>query len=233
MNLRANPEPKFLLKYVLIGVGCLAFVLWSAYDGFYAYPKKIPRAQAYGDLLNTIETDPDLSDENRPPMWAEIAAENGWSSKLLRKDDDVASIEAAIIRQYIQIVIGLGIGFPCLVWYFRNRNPWIESTETGLRSSWGQELELSQIQKFDKIKWEKKGIGVLHYTTDQGDEDKFTIDDLKYDRRTTDKIVRWVESQIPAEMIVNGDPEPRVTEETDDQADEKKLENDSANQATH
>jgi hypothetical protein len=213
-------------------MGCLAFAIWSAYDGFYAYPKKIPQAKAYGELLEKIESDPNLSDADRVPMWKEIADENGWSSKLLQKDDSVASIEAKIIYQYVFIAIGLGIGAPCLVWYLRNRNTWIESTDDGIRASWGQELKISQIQKFDKNKWEKKGIGVLHYTTAQGDEQKFVIDDLKYERKTTDAIVRWIESQIPVEMIVNGLPEMTESEESDEDVDERVHDLDSSNQPT-
>ena len=30
------------------------------------------------------------------------------------------------------------------------------------------------------------------------------IDDLKFERKTTDQIVEWIETKIPAEMIVNG-----------------------------
>jgi len=232
MNLRANPEFRFLLKYLLIGIGCLAFALWSAYDGFYAYPNKIPKAQAYGELLEKIEADPNLSDADRKPMWKEIADENGWSSKLLKKDDNVASIESNIIYQYVFIAIGLVIGLPCLAWYFRSRSTWIESTDEGLRASWGQELKISQIRKFDKKKWENKGIGVLYYETDQGGEDKFVIDDLKYERKTTDEIVRWIESQIPTEMIVNGVPEPTDRDdENGEEADEHIPENDSADTA--
>jgi hypothetical protein len=151
-------------------------------------------------------------------MWKEIAEENGWSSKLLSKDEyDVSKIESSIIYQYVFIAIGLVIGAPCLVWYVRSRNTWIESTDDGLRASWGQELKISQIRKFDKKKWEKKGIGVLHYAPPQGAEETFVIDDLKYDRKTTDEIVRWIESQIPLEMIVNGVPEPIIS--NDDESD--------------
>lgn len=230
MNLRANPETKFLLKYVLIGVGCVAFALWSAYDGFYAFPQKIPPAMAYEELLEKIESDPALSDADRKPMWEKIADENGWSAKLLKKDDDVASIKTKIIYQYVFIGIGLIIGLPCLAWYFRNRNTWIESTADGLNSSWGQSLKISQIHQFDKKKWEKKGIGVVHYKTDQGAERKFVIDDLKYDRKSTDAIVRWVESQIPLEMIVNGLPEPaEVAPELESQNDAHELDSDPEN----
>jgi hypothetical protein len=226
MNLRAFPESRFLLKYLIIGLACLAFSLWAMYDGFYAFPNKIPKAQAYSGLLQKIEADPNLSDSDRKPMWKEIADENGWSSKLLSKDEyDVSKIESNIIYQYVFIAIGLGIGVPCLVWYLRSRKTWIESTSDGLRGSWGQELKISQIQKFDKKKWEKKGIGVLHYESAEGAQETFVIDDLKYERKTTDEIVRWIESQIPLEMIVNGLPEPIISDE--DESEESNSDEDA------
>lgn len=217
MNLRATPESKFLLKYLVIGIGCLGFAIYSFYDGVFAYPARIPRAQAWTELKAEIEADPNLTRTDLNDRWKVVAKENGWSPKQLTKDETVKSIENLIIYQYVFMAIGLGIGLPCLIWYLRSRNSWIESTEDGLRSSNGQELKLTQIEQFDKKKWEKKGIGVLHYHSTDGSSQKFVIDDLKYERKTTDEIVRWIESAIPAEMIVNGLPEPvAVTEQAEE-----------------
>jgi len=202
MNLRATPESKFLLKYLVIGLGCLGFAIYSFYDGVFAYPARIPRAKAWEELSAQ-----GLDEQDLVKQWKVVAKEKGWSSKRPTSDESVEAIENLIIYQYIFMAIGLGIGLPCLIWYLRSRNSWIESTEDGLRSSTGAELKLSQIQKFDKKKWEKKGIGVLHYNAADGSSQKFIIDDLKYNRQTTDEIVRWIESKIPAEMIVNGKPE--------------------------
>ena len=216
MNLRANPDSKFLLKYLLIGVGCLAFAAWSVYDGLVKFPGEIPRAQAWGEMLHKIEADPELSDADRSKTWKVISKENGWSAKPLEKDDSVEAIKHKIIYQYIFFGLGTVVGLPCLIWYLRTRNTWIESTKDGLRSSSGKELKLSQIHKFDKKKWAKKGIGVLHYTADDGSEKKFVVDDLKFDRKITDEIVRWVESHIPADAIVNGIPESALQDQNTD-----------------
>ena len=231
MNVRAYPEQKFLLKYVLIGIGCLIFAALSIKDGFYSYPKKIPRSAAYKQLKEKIESDPKLTDADIKPMWTEIAEKNGWDPKLLTKKEDVATIKSNIIYQYVFIVLGLGIGVPCLLLYFRNYKSWIESTENGLRSSRGQELEISQIRQLDKAKWEKKGISVLHYQTNQGENAKFVIDDLKYNRKATDEILRWVESQIPVEMIVNGFPEEIPEEESDDSSHDQAQQTETADRA--
>ena len=204
MNLRANAEKKFLLKYLVIGVVCLAFAVWALYDGFINYPSKIPRAQAWEDLVTKIDSSEILSPEDIGPMWKEESEKNGWSAKKLTSAHPVADLKKNILYQYGFIAIGLAVGIPCVLWYLRNKGAWLESDENGIRLSTGQELKLSQITQFDKIKWEKKGIGVLHYTDDKGEENKFVIDDLKFERKTTDQIVEWIETKIPAEMIVNG-----------------------------
>ena len=187
MNLRAQPERMFLLKFLVIGLICCAFAVYSAYDGFLAYPAEIPRAAA----------------------WEKLQLEN-----------EADAIQNKIYWQYVFIGLGLTIGLPCVCWYLANRNSWIESTEDGLRSSSGTELTLDQIYKFDKKKWEKKGIGVIHFKGNLGGtEGTFIIDDLKYDRKITDEIVRWVESKIPEEMIVNGQSEVSKSETPNSKSD--------------
>ena len=202
MNLRAIPETNFLLKYLLIGIGCLGFALYSLYDGLIEFPAKLPRAEAFYELVS----DESLTTEQVNEKWKAVAKENGWSSKRLSKDDYPDHIRNNIKFQWLFLAIGLGVGIPCLLWYFKNKNSWLESTDDGLRNSSGQEVKCSQITKFDKRKWEKKGIGILHFM-ENGEPKTFVVDDLKYDRKTTDEIVRWIENQIPAEMIVNGLPE--------------------------
>ena len=95
MNLRANPESKFLLKYLVIGLGCVAFAGWSLYDGLVVAPNKIPRAQAWAEL----QEEKLISDEENK-KWKEISKENGWSSKRPNKDESVESIQHFITYQY-------------------------------------------------------------------------------------------------------------------------------------
>lgn len=237
MNIRANTEFKFLVKYLLIGIACFAFALWSLYDGLVTFPNQIPRAEAWEKLDAEVPDGPvdseawdrisaehglvldsndqtakSKTDNSKSDLWKLIAKKNGWNKKTLKKDESVSSIEHKVNSQFLFLGIGLIIGVPCLIWFFRNRGTWIESTEDGLRASWGQELKCSQIKTFDKKKWEKKGIGVLSYTDSQGAEKKFALDDLKYERQPMDQIVAWMESQISAEKIINGDPESAADE---------------------
>ena len=210
MTLRANADKKFLFKFLLIGVVCIGFALYALYDGLVKYPSWIPSAKAWAEL----KADESLDDAERDARYKVLAEENDWPSKRHGKSPD--DIKQLIIWQYIFIVIGCGIGIPCLIWFLRNQGTWVETKKGGLTSSWGQELDFDQIREFDKKKWEKKGIGVLTYETKSGPK-KFVLDDLKYSRKEMDDIVRLVESNIKPEMIVNGEPEKtpeeKVTEE--------------------
>lgn len=231
MNIRATTEIKFLLKFLLIGIACFAFVLWSVYDGLVKYPNQMPRAVAWekldaevpngpvaGELWDRISTQHGLNvefvsgdaaqtDFTKRNLWKLIAVQNGWDSRTPKHDETVEEVQHKINYQYLMGGVGLIISLPCLIWFMRNRGTWIESTEDGLRSSWGQELKCSQIKTFDKRKWDKKGIGVLYYEDAMGVEKKFILDDLKYQRQPMDQIVAWVESQISVDQITNGIPE--------------------------
>lgn len=208
MTIRANANPKFLLKYLIIGLAATGYGLWATYDGFVAYPAKIPISKTWEEL----KADESLDDGERDKKYKEIAAENGWPSKHPSKK--VKEIKSDILFNYMLMVVCLGIGIPCLVWYFRNKGSWIELEDQTVRNSRGQELQIDSITQFNKKKWEKKGIGILSYESSDG-PNKFVVDDLKYDRELTDTIVREIESRIPREMITGGEPEVAQTVPTD------------------
>ena len=222
MNLRAKPESKFILKYLLIALGLIGFALLSVYDGFVKYPHALRITQAWEKLDAEVEADFRLNDEDKKEQWKAIATENGWSSRIPKRDESSKDIEGKIVYQYFFIALGFGVGIPMLMKYLVTKESWIASTEDGIESSSGAKVKISQIKKFDKARWDKKGIGVLHYQADDGYTKKFVIDDLKYDRETTDKIVQWIESQISAELIVGGAAEP-VASPTQNTSQEEKI----------
>jgi hypothetical protein len=216
MNLRAVPESKFLLKYLLIALGLLGFAALSVYDGFVKYPAGIPRLEAWEKLSAEIQSNPRLGEEDRVEKWEELAEQEGFSKRIPEEEETSEALRSKIVYQYVFIALGILIGLPMLAKYFMDKESWIESTEDSLKGSWGQEMKIADINQFNKEKWDKKGIGVFHYKTQDGISRTFVVDDLKYNRQTTDKIVQWVESQIPREMIVGGEPEPIPRMENDD-----------------
>lgn len=205
--MRANTEKKFLLKYLLIGVACTAFGGWAIYDVLIKYPAQIPRLEAWEKLL----ADESLDDEQRVQQYRELAQENGWSNKRPTGDETLKKLKENFIWNYGFIICGLGIGLPLIVWYLRNRNSWIELTDGNkITSSWGQTVDFDSITEFDKKNWQQKGIGIVYFGVNGSQ--KFVIDDLKFDRRTTDQIVSTMEKAIGTDKIVNGAPEPQPEE---------------------
>ncbi len=202
MSLRAEPTQAFLLKYFVIGLACTGLGLWAVYDALVAYPSMIPRAEYW----ESLEADESLDAAARNAAYKETAEEKGWSVERPTKKESLKEIQQGIVWQYVFMTLGFGLGIPLLIWYLRNKSTWIESDGKQITSSWGQAVPFADIIKFDKNRWQKKGLGVVHYN-DNGSVKKFVVDDLKYDRQITDEIVRKMEAHIGHDKIVNGDPE--------------------------
>ena len=214
MKARANTDNKFLYKYLLIGLGTLAFSLYCFYDAFLNYPAQRPASVAYDTLLEDIEKRKEsASDEAvnwaeiRESEWKKIAESNEWDVK-------PPHYTAEELKHNIQFSIGLGalcalIGVPCVIWFVRNRGTWLEIDGTRISSSNGQSLDFSDIQILDKKKWVKKGLADIHYL-DDGVEKSFTVDDLKYERAVVDQMVVEIEAAISADKIINGPTEAQI-----------------------
>ncbi len=220
MNIRAETENRFLFKYLIIGIACLGFALWATYDAFIKYPGKMPRAEAWQKLVENES----LDDEQRTEQWKSIATENGWKTKRPTKKETISSIQQTIVFNYGLMAVTLAIAIPCIVWFLKNRNSWIEANDQSLQNSFGQQLSLNQITKIDKAKWLKKGIAVVHYQDGQGSQQTFVIDDLKYQRKPTDEIMAWVEQHVDQELIVNGMPEATMQALSEETAEPESAE---------
>ncbi|MEZ6095986.1 MAG: hypothetical protein R3C03_17480 [Pirellulaceae bacterium] len=198
MGQRANFQNSYLWRYLAIGLGCLAFSGWFAYDGFVAYPKKLEYAKAYDQLL-------EIEEPERSQKWIETVQENGWDIRHTPAER-AEEVEHSIQSQYFWGIITLLIAIPALITYLRARPSWVEATENGLTTSWGQTVDFSQVTKLDKKKWEHKGLARAHYN-DGGKERVFVFDDLKFDRPVIDQLLYDLEQQLKPEQIVGGPPE--------------------------
>ena len=108
--------------------------------------------------------------------------------------------------QYVMAAVTGAIGLWLLWGVWRARGRWIESSDAGLTSSWGQSLDFDKIVSLDKRKWRNKGIAKITY--DDGRRNRrFVLDDYKFDRATTGEILREVEAKIDPDMITGGPPE--------------------------
>jgi hypothetical protein len=203
MGLRANFQKNYGMRYLLLAGGCLFAAAWFAYDGLIGYPAKLAPARAY-DALS------ELDGAEKQTQWKKIAAEKNWSTSA--PDKTAKEIEDDIFGQYVWGTLALIAGLPALFFFLRTRGSWVERTETGLTTSWGQSLDYSKVTQLDKKKWAAKGIAKAWYQ-ESGAPRRFVFDDFKYEREPLGQMLRELEAVLQPEQIVGGPPEkPPVSE---------------------
>ncbi len=197
LPIRAESDSRYYRRFILLGLGALAFAAYCVYDGAIAWP----RGQKIYDAYHEI------AEEDRPDQWPIVAAENGWSPEKPGKRHS----DADIFFQFVMAVPISLVGLWFLFGVWRARGGWIEGTEAGITSSRGQGFNWDDVQQLDKKKWRSKGIARVVYRS--GNRNKsFVLDDYKFDRQATDAIVTELEHRIPREMIINGPTEAEMLE---------------------
>ncbi len=197
MTLRANFSKSWLRRYLWVAAICFAGAAWCLYDGLVAYPGQLEIARAYEGLQREDPTGLEL--EKR---WRDLTEERGWSDETPRKAEE---IEHGINQQWMMAAIAFLIGFPVLLVYFRSRGSWVESTENGLRTSWGQEVDFQQVTRLDKSRWQKKGIARAAYS-DAGRQRIFVFDDFKFEREPIGQMLERLEQRLQPDQISDGSP---------------------------
>lgn len=201
-----------------MGAVICGFSLYCLYDGFIAYPLEQERGLAFDKL----------SAEGRQNDWDEFATAKGWSTSPPTEPKSEEDFRTKVYMQYAMAVLTAAIGLPMLLLALKSRGNWIESSDTGITTSWGESFNFDQILQVDKRRWRNKGIAKLTYLA--GDRNRrFVIDDFKYERPTMDQILYDLEQRIDPERIVNGPPEPPPGESGDEAVDA--YENESAQPA--
>lgn len=192
MTIRANSDRRFFLRFLLIGLVVAGFGLYCVYDGAIGYPQQRERALRYEEF--------EL--EGRLGEWGAFAREQGWPTG----NPGEPKTDVDIQMQYIMA----GVCGALALWFFsivvRNRNRWIEASPGGINSSWGQRFDWADVISVDKKQWKKKGIAKVDYQ--EGDRRRrFLIDDFKFLREPTGKILQMLESRVGHDKITGGHPE--------------------------
>jgi hypothetical protein len=196
MTIRAEREPRFYFRFLLIGLAALGFALYCLYDGFIGYPHAQERALAFEKLL----------EEKRGDEWDAYATERGWSTTPPAESKSQEKYEVDVKMQFWMAGGSALVGFFPLLSVWRSRGRWIELNDQGLTSSWGQTVAFDQVESLEKRKWRSKGIAKLRYN-DGGRTRTFVIDDFKFKRAPTDEILAELEKRIGLDKITGGPPE--------------------------
>ena len=86
---------------------------------------------------------------------------------------------------------------------------------------------MENITAIDKSRWEKKGIAKVSATNADGKVQTLVIDDLKFEREPTDKIMAEIERVAGEDKITAGKPESEY-EDLRVEKEAKRLEREKA-----
>ena len=145
-----------------------------------------------------------ISDGDLQEAWQAYAKQNDLP---ITKPDLHDHIDFLITSNYfiggVFTLLGLGclgVGLPVI-------GKWIELRDGNLSTKGGKVIALRDITAIDKTRWEKKGIAKVSATDADGKVQTLTIDDLKFEREPTDKIMAEIERVAGEDKITAGKPE--------------------------
>jgi hypothetical protein len=207
MQIRAENDPRYSRKFLIMGICAIAFALWCIKDGIFSYPAH--RVQGFSEFkvdYKTLFKDDDrkalsvdqfevVASHEEKKQWDEYAHDRGIPSG------------PDIVMQFIMATIMTLAGLFLISLPLRARGRWIEGTDTGVGSSWGENVRYDEIEEINKRKWRSKGIAKVTYVSG-GRRRSFVIDDYKFERYKTDAILYELEQRIDVGRITNGPPEP-------------------------
>ena len=200
MTVRADYDPKYFRRFLLISLGCLAFAGWCFYDALVKYPAELERAEVYWKPSNEKGEKYKAMERTE---WRQVVRQNQWPTEAPHKPN---KMKHKIQSQYLFAAICGLIGIPCLFKWFLARGSWVNSDGRQLTTSWGPSFQFEQVRSIDKTRWEKKGITRIHYQQD-GVDKQFVFDDFKFDRETMSQILTEIETHLSDDQITGGDRE--------------------------
>ncbi|TWT42769.1 hypothetical protein [Botrimarina hoheduenensis] len=223
-TIRAVNNARFYARFKWLGLGALAFGLWSLYDGYVNYPDMKVRSDAImviaedelsrSELLECQDGAHDLNDVYKRVVeklrdqsdawarWLAIAEEKSWPVEPPEK----AHTDNDIIMQYVMA----GLCTLATTYFFgvliSTNGRWIEVDDNELITSGGLSFPLAAVTQIDKRKWIDKGIAYVAYN-DNDRQRRFVLDNYKYLREETDAILYRMEQVAGADKIINGSAE--------------------------
>jgi hypothetical protein len=199
MAVRANISKGYIWRPGLIGAAALIFSAWFLYDGTVKYPRQLRIQEEYNQVVQEHPGDP----VEQARIWAEHAQANGWPTETPKTKME----ENDIFTQKVLAAITAPVGLYFMLTFLMSLGRWIEADEQGVRTRSGQATRYDQIKSVDKSRWQSKGIAVVQYESD-GQAGRITLDDWKFEREPTKRILEAIEERMPG-----GEPAPAPPED--------------------
>jgi len=224
MAIRAENDPRYSRRFLIMGIVAIGFAFWCLKDAIISYPDIRQRGFEDFKAENPKITATDAAEFEATAGREERVAWGQYAHEYNVKTGP------DIVTQYIMAAITGLAGLFLLSIPLRSRGRWIELDKSGLRSSWGQALNLDQIELINKRKWREKGIAKITYR-DGARKRRFVIDDFKFMRSPTDDILFEIEQRVGTEKITGGPPEALADEPAEEPTDATPIEEGDASAA--
>lgn len=182
MPIKATISPSYRWRIGIVGIAALAFAAYCFYDGAIAYPAQKERWEAYQQVM---EEHPDTYQRE----WINHAEQRGWDTEFPAERTDTDILTQYLMGAGCTLVGALFFGSFLMI-----SRRFVATDEDAVwdhkkRAAW------DQITDIDKSRWQTKGIGVIHFK-DQGGDKRIVLDDWKFDRNATQRIMAHVEAKV-------------------------------------
>lgn len=206
MQLRAENDPRYSRKFLIMGLVAFGFALWCLKDGLYSYPAV--REQKFGEFKTDYkklfsEKDQHSLSFEQFEIVATSEQREGWEKYVVLRE---IPTQPNIFVQYLMAAGSALAGLILISIPLRARGRWIAANDSGITSSWGESFQFDEVELINKRKWRSKGIAKVTYVTG-GRRRNFVVDDYKFDRYPVDAILYTLERRIDPGRILNGPPE--------------------------
>lgn len=210
MDIKANARQGYIVKFLLIGLGALAFGGYHLKDAIITAPAMRPCADAYLKMRGPLNENGDamISDGDLQEQWKAYAEPLGLPITQPKLHDE---IDFYISYNYFVGVIFTLMGLWCLATGLPAIGKFLQLKDNTLSDKSGKQIALSEITEIDKTRWEKKGIAKVSAQTAEGTQ-TIIVDDIKFDRESTDAILAEIERVAGEDKIVGGKPESAYEE---------------------
>ena len=177
-------------RLILVAV-VFVFGIWSAYDGFKAWPELNKQIEENNRQLNAADKN-DL-------------AKIGELSKKQKQLGEPKNSAALLLNRILAFVLpALSIAY--LVYFLHKSRGEIRLENDVLTAPGHPPVPLSAVTSIDAKLWDKKGIAKVHYTT-ADKSGTITLDDFVYDQKPVDAIYDRLKAatSAPVEPPVKND----------------------------
>jgi hypothetical protein len=182
MAIRANVNPGYRRKLLLIGTFITLFGLWATYDAFITYPPQLEKYNAFLELKN----------QGLQHQWPDVAKAQGWPEEEPKKRNN-----GDFYFNYALMAFGLSIGLYVLYQGATASKRWIVlDDDNSLNTYRGKQTPLSKVVELNDSRWKAKGIAVVTYEDDKGRRQRIVLDDFNFETTPTREIFEHVKAEL-------------------------------------